>query len=144
MKSTIHHNTMKKFLPFLALLAWSAVSWGQTGTGVVLLTDESHTFTPTTVDSTSTFEFQLQNTVGIAQTVYFGGLDGPFALADNTPVDVESQGLIDLSISFTLVQWTFSDTLEVVGSIFGNAELILSGDGIQVQLELSTDALTLM
>ena len=134
---------MKKFLPFIALLAWSAVSWGQTGTGVVLLTDASHTFTPTTVDSTSTFEFQLQNTVGIAQTVYFGGLDGPFALADNTPVDVESQGLIDLSISFTPgAVGTFSDTLEVVGSIFGNAELILSGDGIQVQLELTTDALT--
>ena len=127
---------MKNFVPFLALLAWSAVSWGQTGTGVVLLTDASHTFTPTTVDSTSTFEFQLQNTVGIAQTVYFGGLDGPFALADNTPVDVESQGLIDLSISFTPgAVGSFSDTLEVVGSIFGNAELILSGDGIQVQLE---------
>ena len=133
---------MKKFLPFLASFVLASVSWGQTGSGVLLLTDANYTFTPTTVDSTTTFEFDLVNAVGISQTVYFGGLNAPFALADNEPVEVPSQETISLSISFTPSEiGPFSDTLEVVGSIFGNAELIVSGDGIQVNFEWTPDTL---
>ena len=92
---------MKKFLPFLASLLLASVSWGQTGNGVVLLTDASYTFTPTTVDSSSTFNVQLKNTVGIAQTVFFGGLDAPFVLSNNDPIEVASHDTIDFSITFT-------------------------------------------
>lgn len=133
---------MKKFLPFLASLLLTSVGWGQTGTGVVLLTEESHTFTPTTVDSTSVFNFQLQNTVGVSQTIYFGGLDAPFQLSESMPIELDSMGLADLSIAFTPeLVGTFSDTLEVIGSIFGSAEVVVNGDGIQVSFEWSADSL---
>ena len=137
-----HHHHMKKFLPFLASLLLTSVGWGQTGTGVVLLTEESHTFTPTTVDSTSVFNFQLQNTVGVSQTIYFGGLDAPFQLSESMPIELDSMGLADLSIAFTPeLVGTFSDTLEVIGSIFGSAEVVVTGDGIQVSFEWSADSL---
>ena len=99
MKNTTPH-TMKKFLPFLSLLLWSGVSWAQTGTGVVLLTEDSFTFTPTTVDSTTVFNLQLKNTVGVPQTVFFGGLDAPFELSSNLPVELASQDTLDFSIAF--------------------------------------------
>jgi hypothetical protein len=118
------------------------MAFGQTGTGVVLITDGSYQFTPTTVDSTSTFDFQLTNTVGVAQTVYFGGLSTPFALINNAPVEVAPQDTIDLSISFTPESTgNHSDTLEVIGGIFGSAELIVSGNGIQVQLSWTPEIL---
>ena len=133
---------MKKLLPFLSLLLWSGVSWAQTGTGVVLLTEDSFTFTPTTVDSTTVFNLQLKNTVGVPQTVFFGGLDAPFELSSNLPVELASQDTLDFSIAFTPeAVGTFSDTLEVLGSIFGEAALVVSGDGIQVNFEWSPDTL---
>ena len=133
---------MKKFLPFLASLLLASVSWGQTGNGVVLLTDASYTFTPTTVDSSATFNLSLKNDVGIAQTVFFGGLDAPFVLSNDAPVEVASQDTIDFSITFTpSAIGSFSDTLEVIGNVFGSASLVVSGDGIQVQLEWTPDTL---
>ena len=133
---------MKKLLPFLSLLLWSGVSWAQTGTGVVLLTEDSFTFTPTTVDSTTVFNLQLKNTVGVPQTIFFGGLDAPFELSSNLPIELASQDTLDFSIAFTPeAVGTFSDTLEVLGSIFGEAALVVSGDGIQVNFEWSPDTL---
>ena len=79
---------MKKFLPFLASLMLASVSWGQTGNGVILLTDASYAFTPTTVDSSATFNLSVQNDVAIAQTVFFGGLDAPFSLSSTAPVEI--------------------------------------------------------
>ena len=76
---------------FLASLLLTSVGWGQTGTGVVLLTEESHLH-PTIVDSTSVFNFQLQNTVGVSQTIYFGGLDAPFQLSV-LPIELDSWAL---------------------------------------------------
>ena len=133
---------MKKFLPFLASLLLASVSWGQTGTGVILLTDASYTFTPTTVDSSTTFNLTVQNDVGIAQTVFFGGLDAPFSLSNSAPVEIAGQSSVDFSISFTpSAIGSFTDTLEVIGDVFGSASLIVSGDGIQVQLEWTPDTL---
>ena len=82
---------MKHFLPLLFALLTTPL-WSQTGNGVVLLTDASHTFTPTTVDSTTSFSFQLVNEVGVAQTVFFGALDAPFSMDDNSPVEIPSPG----------------------------------------------------
>ena len=133
---------MKKFLPFLASLLLASVSWGQTGNGVVLLTDASYTFTPTTVDSSATFNMSLKNDVGIAQTMFFGGLDAPFQLSSDAPIEVASGDTIDFSITFTpSAIGSFSDTLEVIGNVFGSASLVVSGDGIQVQLEWTPDTL---
>ena len=120
----------------------ASVSWGQTGTGVILLTDASYTFTPTTVDSSATFDLTVQNDVGIAQTVFFGGLDAPFSLSNSAPVEIAGQSSVDFSITFTpSAIGSFTDTLEVIGDVFGSASLIVSGDGIQVQLEWTPDTL---
>ena len=76
---------MKKLLP---LLIWAFIStnfFAQTGTGIILQTGPSHTFSPTTVGDGTTFDFQLINTVGIEQSILFGGLEAPFALADDAP-----------------------------------------------------------
>ena len=132
---------MKKFLPFLASLVLASVSWGQTGTGVILLTDASYTFTPTTVDSSATFDLTVQNDVGIAQTVFFGGLDAPFSLSNSAPVEIAGASSVDFSITFTpSAIGSFTDTLEVIGDVFGSA-VDCGGDGIQVQLEWTPDTL---
>ena len=129
---------MKKLLPLLLLALFSGNFLAQTGNGVILLTDESYSFSPTTVDESTTFDFRLVNTVAIEQTVYFGGLNAPFSLADDTPQQVGAADSLDVSITFSPTSiGSFSDTLDVVGSIFGSASLIVSGDGIQVTLEWS-------
>lgn len=135
---------MKKLAFFLVMLAAVAVGQAQTtGTGVVLLTDASYEFTPTTVDSTTTFELQLLNTVGVQQIVYFGGLDAPFNITPLIPTAVPANDTLDLEISFNPSEiGMFSDTLEVLGNVFGNAELIISGQGIQVVLEWTPDELS--
>ena len=123
---------MKKFLPFLASLMLASVSWGQTGNGVILLTDASYAFTPTTVDSSATFNLSVQNDVAIAQTMFFGGLDAPFSLSSTAPMEIAGDRLADFSITFTpSAIGSFTDTLEVIGDVFGSASLIVSGDGIQ-------------
>ena len=53
MNNQSHPITMKKIFSFLAALCLASVSWGQTGTGIVLLTEASHDFGGTTVDSTT-------------------------------------------------------------------------------------------
>ena len=127
-----------KFFNTLALLLFSGALWAQTGTAVVFLNEAEFEFTPTTVDSSLTVDFQLVNTIAATQSVFFGGLGGPFELVDDSPVELNSQDTLTVSVTFTPSEiGTASDTLEVVGSIFGNAALVLSGEGIQVQLDWS-------
>lgn len=128
---------MKKLAFFLVMLAAVAVSQAQTtGTGIVLLTGSPYEFTPTTVDSTTTFEFQLVNTVGVQQIVYFGGLDAPFNVNPLIPTAVPANDTLDMELTFNPSEiGVFSDTLEVLGNVFGNADLVISGQGIQVILD---------
>ena len=128
---------MKKLAFFFAMLsiAWTGVAQ-TTGTGVVLQTDSPYAFTPTTVDSTAVFEVELTNTVGVTQTVYFGGLEAPFSIDPSTPQEVPANSSINLSISFNPTEiGSFEDELEVLGDVFGSANLALSGQGIQVILD---------
>jgi len=133
---------MNKLLPFLFFAFISTAFLAQTGTGIILQTGPSHTFTPTTVGDETTFDVQLINTVAIEQSVLFSGLDSPFALADDS-LGVEASDTLDLSITFSPTSiGTFSDTLNLVGTIFGEAMLVVSGDGIQVQLTWVSDTLS--
>ena len=137
-KTTINKSlTMKKLAFFLVMLAAIAVGQAQTtGSGIVLLTGSPYEFTPTTVDSTTTFEFQLVNTVGVQQVVYFGGLDAPFNVNPLIPTAVPANDTLDMEITFNPSEiGEFSDTLEVLGNVFGNADLVISGQGIQVILD---------
>ena len=137
-KTTINKSlTMKKLAFFLVMLAAVAVGQAQTtGSGIVLLTGSTYVFTPTTVDSITTFEFQLVNTVGVEQIVYFGGLDAPFNVTPLIPTAVPASDTLDMELTFNPSEiGMFSDTLEVLGNVFGNADLVISGQGIQVILE---------
>ena len=102
-KTTINKSlTMKKLAFFLVMLAAVAVGQAQTtGTGIVLLTGSPYEFTPTTVDSTTTFEFQLVNTVGVQQIVYFGGLDAPFNVNPLIPTAVPANDTLDMELTST-------------------------------------------
>ena len=134
---------MKKLAFFLVMLAAVAVGQAQTtGTGIVLLTGSPYEFTPTTVDSTTTFEFQLVNTVGVQQIVYFGGLDAPFNVNPLIPTAVPANDTLDMELTFNPSEiGVYSDTLEVLGNVFGNADLVISGQGIQVILEWTPEEL---
>ena len=132
--------TLKRFtLLLFALFGALSISFSQTGNGVLILAEPTFEFDQTTVDSTASVTLQLKNAVGAAQTIYFGGLDAPFSLADNTPIEIPSQDTVEVVLNFTpAAVGNYSDTLEVIGSIFGSTQLIVSGQGIQVQLEWST------
>ena len=127
---------MKQVLLLCFALLTGVSAWSQTGVGVVLLTDEAYTFPETTVDSTSTVTFQLVNQLATTQTVYFGTMEAPFSLDDNTPQVLESQDTVEVTMLFNpTAVGTYSTELEVVGGIFGSATLSVSGTGIQVALD---------
>ena len=128
---------MKKLTFFFAMLSIAWTGFAQTtGSGVVLQTDSPYAFTPTTVGETTVFEVELTNTVGVTQTVYFGGLEAPFSIDPATPQEVPANSSINLTISFNPAEiGSFEDELEVLGDVFGSANLALSGQGIQVILD---------
>ena len=133
---------MKKSLILFLALASALASWSQTGTGILILTDPSVTFTPTTVDSTTTINLQVVNTVGVAQTLFVDAPSAPFALSDEGPLSIAANDTLGLSVSFTPTSiGDFSDTFGLVGNIFGAAEISLAGQGIQVILEWTPSAL---
>ena len=120
----------------------SVLGFGQTGTGVVFETDASYAFAATTVDSTSSFTFEVINDVGAEQTIYFSALDAPFSLVDNEPLVIAANDTASVTLQFEPISiGSYSGTLEAVGSVFGSAALNFSGEGIQVVLEWTPESL---
>ena len=129
------------------LTFWGAAiigcSFGQTGNGLVLLTSENTAFPPTPVDSTHILEVQLINTVGAEQTAYFGGLSSPFGLVDAAPLAIAAGDTVTIGLTFNpLESGNQSDTLTVVGSVFGSAQVALSGLGTQIEFDYGPASLT--
>ena len=120
----------------------SVLGFGQTGTGVVFETDASYAFAATTVDSTSSFTFEVINDVGAEQTIYFSALDAPFSLVDNSPLVIAANDTASVTLQFQPTELgSFSGSLEAAGSVFGSATLNFSGEGIQVVLEWTPESL---
>ena len=112
----------------------ASVSWGQTGNGVILLTDASYAFTPTTVDSGDVQPVRPKRRGHCPDRVLRRARPA-FSLSSTAPVEIAGDSSLDFSITFTpSAIGLFTDTLEVIGDVFGSASLIVSGDGIQVQL----------
>ena len=131
-------------LAFCGLFALAAAgsATAQTGVGLVLSSAATHTFPETTVGTTTTFTVTLTNSVAAAQTAYFGGLAAPFSLTSSAPISVAANGTTTLTLQFSpTATGTFTDTLTVVGNIFGSASLILTGTGIEVDLDYASTAL---
>jgi len=131
-------------LAFCGLFALAAAgsATAQTGVGLVLSSAATHTFPETTVGTTTTFTVTLTNSVAAAQTAYFGGLAAPFSLTSSAPIAIPGSGTTTLTLQFSpTATGTFTDTLTVVGNIFGSASLILTGTGIEVDLDYASTAL---
>ena len=107
------------------------------------MTDAEYEFPGTTVDSTSTFEFQVVNDLGAPQTIFFSALDAPFSLLDNSPLEIPANDSASVTLQFQPSEvGEFSGTLEAVGSVFGSASFDFSGNGIQVLLDWTPESLT--
>ena len=142
MKTNDKYKMMKQFIStiFGVLLAHAAIA--QVGVGVLFLTDETYDFSGTTVDSTSSFTFDVVNAVGAEQTVFFSALDAPFSLVDNEPLVIAANDTASVTLQFEPISiGSYSGTLEAVGSVFGSAALNFSGEGIQVVLEWTPESL---
>ena len=64
------------------------------------MTDAEYQFPGTTVDSTSTFEFQVVNDLGAPQTIFFSALDAPFSLLDNSPIEIPANDTASVTLLF--------------------------------------------
>ena len=135
--------TMNLRLLLLALTAsLPLLSTAQVGNGVVFYSEANLAFTPTTVDSTTILTVELGNEVGVAQTVSLSGLDGPFSLLGPSDITIGSEASSTLNLAFAPTSLgDFTDTLHAQGAVFGEADIVLSGEGIQVLLEWSADTL---
>jgi len=111
-----------------------------TGNGVVAQINSPYTFTPTTVDSTTTITIQFNNTVNSGQDVWFTGLSAPFSVSIDT-ITIAGNDSATIDVSFTPTSLgVFTDTLDFDGSIYvQNGELVLNGEGVQVNIATSTD-----
>ena len=137
--------TMNLRLLLLALTGLSSALHlsAQIGTGVILYSDTAAVFTPTTVDSTDTIVLTVGNELGVAQSVDFSGIAAPFTIEGPQSITIQSASTQDILISFNPTELGVSlDTLLATGSVFGDAALPISGEGIQVLLEWSADTLT--
>ena len=63
------------------------------------MTDAEYQFPGTTVDSTSTFEFQVVNDLGAPQTIFFSALDAPFSLLDNSPLEIPANDTASVTLN---------------------------------------------
>ena len=70
------------------------------GLAQISFTVDTLAFPPTTIDSTSTFEVTLTNTLTVAQDVTFTGTDAPFSISEN-PLTVPGEGSASATLSFT-------------------------------------------
>ena len=99
------------------------------------------TFSPVTVDSSSQITVSL--TSDIAQTVTLSGVDSPYTLSATELVYVTASSTIDFTVDFTpTTAATYLDTINISGSIFGSATLIISGEGTLVEIDLSENTLS--
>ena len=109
-----------------------------TGNGITLSINPTYTFNQTIVDSISSVTVSVYNDV-VDQFIYFDGLESPFEISVDT-LFLEAEQQQDITISFSTESiGTYSDTLNFNGNVFGGGQIIFNGDGIQVEIILSTD-----
>ena len=133
--------TMNLRLLLLALTAsLPFLSIAQVGNGVVFLTEGSFSMPDTEVGSTSTSSIQLVNTVGAAQTITISAPDSPFLLESNETLVLGAQDTTTVVLSFSpAAAGAFTSFLAAEGDVFGSAEIQLTGNGTQVEIQSDTD-----
>ena len=111
------------------------------GLAQISFTVDTLAFPPTTIDSTSTIEVTLTNTLSVPQEVTFNVTDSPFYMSDN-PLTVPGEGSASTTMSFipTSVN-TFPIELIASGSVFGADTISLVAEGTLPGAELILDTL---
>ena len=135
---------MKKLLSLYFVVALAFTVSAQTGTnGLVAQINSPYTFTPTSLDSTTTITVQFNNTLSIANVAIFTGLNAPFSTTVNS-ISIAANDSVTVGISFNPTSLgNFTDTLDFAGSVFGGGSLVLNGEGVLVVIATSTDSLNL-
>ena len=132
---------MKKIYSLIFTLIITLSTFAQTGIGVTTNTSSPYSFTATNVDSTTTQSITLVNTVAAPQTVTLSGLSAPFTASQST-LTIPASDSISFDLSFNpSITGNFSDTLDWNGSVFGTGSLVISGEGVQVDIFTNRDTL---
>ena len=117
---------------FLAQLGWGQLQFA--------LEVPEAAFPPTTVDSTSTMTFVVINELSLPQQVSVSGIGLPFATLSDS-FTIPANDTIGLPVSFTpLDVSTYTDTIVMVGDVFGSDTLIVTGEGTLPEISLVTDS----
>ena len=104
----------------------SLTGWGQLH---FALEDLEVNFSPTTIDSLSTESVIVFNSLSVPQSVSFIGLDLPFSV-ESTNFVIPANDTTSFIISFNPASvQNFTDSLIMVGDVFGSDTLILNGEG---------------
>ena len=136
---------MKKLITIclIALISSFTITAQIGGNGLVAQINSPYTFTPTSLDSTTTISVQFNNTLSITNIAIFTGLNSPFSTSvDSLAIAGYDSAIVDISFNPTSLG-TFTDTLDFVGSVFGGGTLVLNGEGVLVVITTSTNSLNL-
>ena len=74
---------MRKLILVCLTLASVFSLKAQTGNVLIAQINSPYTVTPTSIDSTTTVSVQFNNTLSIANTAIFTGLDAPFSISQD-------------------------------------------------------------
>mgnify|MGYP001334199267 CR=1 FL=1 len=86
---------------------------------------------------------QFNNTINATSTVSLSGLGAPFSVS-STSVEIPANDSTIINFSFNPTEVGFySDTLTFTGSIFGGGEVVFSGEGVQVSIDVASDTVIL-
>lgn len=98
------------------------------------------TFPPTTVDSTSSMTFIVINELSLPQEVSVSGIGLPFEVTSDI-FTIPANDTVGLPISFTpLDVSTYTDTIFIVGDVFGADTLVVAGEGTLPEISLESDS----
>jgi len=136
-------SLLKKLYTMCIIMLMVFTIQAQTGNGVVAQINSPYSFTPTTVDSTTTIDIVFVNTVAAPQTVTLAGISAPFNISSSS-VLIGASDSTTLQLSFNPTSTgNFTNTLSWTGSIFGSGSLVLDGEGVQVALSVSSDTINM-
>ena len=127
---------MKRSAIIIAItLLMTSMSFGQ-----FTIYPDSVAFDPVTVDDTD--EIQVVLASEIAQSVTLSGLEEPFSLDPAQLLYEEANDSHTFTVTFApTTAATFYDTIIVVGSIFGDVLINVSGEGTLVEIDVSISSI---
>ena len=123
----------------LLLLLTAALLFPWMGHAQMSFSLDSLVMPPTTIDSTSTVQLTLSNTLSVEQTVTFTGISDPVSVAPS-PLVVPAEGSATTTLSFSPIAVnTFVMDLTATGSAFGTDVLHIVAEGTLPGAELLAD-----